>query len=110
MNYPTEFPRVEPTTDSAIYYALARLAGLQTVAGFAIFGLYLANEMGREFAYVLIWVFAIGVFALRQVLWALGRQLDYHAKMPANQFDDLVARILALPLAILGLAVYLQWL
>ena len=109
MNSPVDFPRVEPRPGSAIFFETARLAGIQTVAGFAVFGLYLADEIGHDLASILIWVFALGVLALRQFLWALGRKLDNHSKMPANQFDDIFAWVVALPLAVLGAAVHWQW-
>ena len=45
---------------------------------------------------------------MRLVFWQIGRKLDYYANMPANNFD-LVSWLLAVPLGILGAAVYLEW-
>lgn len=108
MNSPALEHRVVPRSSAAVLYELARLAGFQTLTGFLILGLYLAGEIGHEFASVLIWVFAAGLLGLRQMLWVAGRRQDHFAHMPTNKFD-LFALMMGVPLAVLGFAVYLQW-
>ena len=108
MNSPALEHRVVPRSGAAVLYELARLAGFQTLTGFLILGLYLSGEIGHGFAPILIWVFAAGLLGLRQVLWQAGRKQDRYAHMPTTKFD-LFALMVGAPLAVLGLAVYLQW-
>ena len=108
MNVPALEHRVVPRSGAAVLYELARLAGFQTLTGFLILGLYLAGEIGHEFAALLIWVFAAGLLGLRQLLWLVGRKRDHFANMPTSKFD-LFALSVGGPLAVLGLAVYKQW-
>ena len=107
MNSPAMEHRIVPRSSAAVLYELARLAGFQTLTGFLILGLYLAGEIGHEVASVLIWVFAAGLLGLRQVLWLVGRKQDHYAHMPTTKFD-LFALLVGVPLAVLGLAVYLH--
>ena len=109
MNSPVLGARVEPRMEAALFYEMARLVGIQALAGFAILGVYLAGEIGHQFGSALIWVFAAGIPGMRLVFWQIGRKLDYYANMPANNFD-LVSWLLAVPLGILGAAMYLEWL
>ena len=109
VNSPALDPRVEPRVGAAIFYEAARLVGIQTLAGFAVFGLYLTGAMGNQLAAILIWAFAAGVIGLRQFFWAVGQRLDYHATMPRNHFDWL-PWAMAVPLVVLGFAAHLEWL
>ncbi len=104
MNSPALEHRVVPRSGAAVLYELARLAGFQTLTGFLVLGLYLSGEIGHGFASVLIWVFAAGLLGLRHA----GRKQDHYAHMPPTKFD-LFALMVGAPLAVLGLAVYLQW-
>ena len=109
MNSPVLNPRVAPQVGAAIFYDAARLVGIQTLAGFAVLGLYLVGAMGNQFAAILMWVFAAGVVGLKQLFWAVGQRLDYHASMPINHFDWL-PWLMALPLVVLGFAAHFEWL
>ena len=108
MNSPVLRARVKPRIGAALYYDIARWLGIQTISGFVILGLYLGGEIGHQLASILIWVFAAGVLLIRQMLWVVGRNRDYQANMPTSK-ADLFARIFALPLIILGVAVHQQW-
>ena len=109
MNSPALDRRVEPRIQAVVFYEMARVVGVQALAGFAIFGVYLAGEIGNQAGSALIWAFAAGIPGLRLVFWQIGRKLDHYANMPANNFD-LVSWLMAVPLGILGAAVYLEWL
>lgn len=109
MNSPVLSRRVEPRVEAVIFYEMARLVGIQALTGFAVFGVYLAGELGHQVGSALIWVFAAGIPGMRFLFWHVGRKLDRYANMPANNFD-LLSWLLAVPLVILGAAVYLEWL
>ena len=109
MNSPVLRRGVQPRMEAAFFYEMARLVGIQALAGFAIIGVYLIGEISAQVGSALIWVFAAGIPGLRLVFWQIGRKLDYYADMPANNFD-LVSWLLAIPLGIMGAAVYLEWL
>ena len=108
MNSPALDRRVEPRIQAVVFYEMARLVGVQVLAGFAIFGVYLAGEVGHQVGSALIWMFAAGIPGMRLVFWQIGRKLDRYANMPANNFD-LVSWLLAVPLGIMGAAVYFEW-
>lgn len=109
MNSPVLRRRVEPRIQAAFFYEMARLIGIQAVAGFAVFGVYLTGEIGPQVGSGLIWAFAAGIPGMRLVFWQIGRKLDYYANMPSNNFD-LFSWLLAVPLGLMGAAVYFQWL
>ena len=109
MNSPALGRRVEPRIQAVVFYEMARLVGIQALAGFAVLGVYLVGEVGHQVGSTLIWVFAAGIPGLRLVFWQIGRKLDHYANMPSNDID-LVSWLLAVPLGILGAAVYLEWL
>jgi len=109
MNSPVLHRTVQPRMNAALYYDIARLVGIQALAGFAILGVYLAGEVGHQVGSALIWMFAAGIPGLRLVFWQIGRKLDHYATMPANNFD-LVSWLLAVLLGIMGAAVFFEWL
>ncbi len=109
MNSPVLHRTVQPRIEAALFYEMARLVGIQTLAGFAILGVYLAGEIGHQVGSALIWVFAAGIPGMRLVFWQIGRKLDHYANMPANNID-LLSWLMALSLGIMGAAVYLEWL
>lgn len=108
INSPVSHRRVQPRMDAALFYDMARLVGVQALAGFAILGVYLAGEVGNQVGSAVIWGFAAGIPGMRLVFWQIGRKLDRYASMPSNNFD-LMSWLLAVPLGIMGAAVYLQW-
>ena len=109
MNSPVLRRPVQPRIEAALFYEMARLVGVQALAGFAILGVYLTGGIGHQLGSALIWMFAAGVPGMRLVFWQIGRKLDYYANMPANNFD-LVSWMMAVSLGIVGAAVYFEWL
>ena len=109
MNSPVTHKTVQPRMEAALFYEMARLVGVQALAGFAILGVYLAGEVGHQVGSAVIWIFAAGIPGMRLVFWQIGRKLDHYANMPSNNLD-LVSWILAILLGIMGAAVYFQWL
>ena len=109
MNSPVLRRPVQPRMGAALFYEMARLVGIQALAGFAILGVYLAGEVGHQVGSLLIWVFAAGIPGMRLVFWQIGRKLDHYADMPANNVDRL-SWLLAASLGVMGAAVYFEWL
>ena len=109
LNSPVLHKKVQPRMAAALFYEMARLVGIQALAGFAVLGVYLAGEIGNQAGSILMWSFAAGTPSMKLVFWKVGRRLDHYANMPVNNLD-IVSILLAISLAVVGAAVYLQWL
>ena len=109
LNSPVLHKKVQPRMEAALFYEMARLVGIQVLAGFAVLGVYLTGEIGNQVGSILMWAFAAGIPGMKFVFWKIGRRLDHYANMPVNNLD-MVSFLLAISLAIVGVVVYLQWL
>ena len=77
------------------------------MGGFGIFGLYLAGNIGSDWAATLMWTFSAGVLALREASWALGTWSDNMVEMDTT-FADVFIRVSWPIIALLGLIVSVE--